>query len=60
MAKNVASHVLALAQGSESELKAYKTAVHHLDDVEKHTGKNGDISAIYGIIRKESRLPFGK
>ncbi|KAF2234654.1 NAD(P)-binding protein [Viridothelium virens] len=58
MARDVASHVLALAEHSGTELKAYKISAHHLDDVQKQAGKDGDISGIYGAVRQESGLPF--
>ncbi|KAI9663953.1 MAG: hypothetical protein M1821_007444 [Bathelium mastoideum] len=58
MAKHVASHVLALAEETGTSLSSYKVAVDHIDDVEKHAGEAGDISGIYGAIRKKSGLPF--
>lgn len=58
MAKDVASHVLAIAQESGTELTGYKVGTKHLDDVEAHAGRTGDIAGIYGAVRQENGLKY--
>lgn len=58
MVKEIAQHVLDLAKKSGMDLKTYKIACKHLDDVENHVGSDGDISGIYGAIREENGLGF--
>ncbi|MCJ1397907.1 2' O-ribose methyltransferase [Xylographa trunciseda] len=58
MAKNVASHVMDLARASGTNLPAYEAACKHMDAVQCHIGKAGDISGIYGALRMESGLAY--
>lgn len=58
MAKSVASHVMRLARDSGTELAAYKIGRDHLDKVEAYSGRSGDISSIYGVVRVEGGLQF--
>jgi hypothetical protein len=58
MAKNVASHVLAMAKESGTELAGYKVGAKRLDDVEAHAGRTGDIAGIYGAVRQENGFKY--
>jgi hypothetical protein len=57
-ALDVASHVLELAQKSDTSLKSYEAAVAHLEKAKALAGSESDITGIYGAIRDESGLPF--
>ena len=43
-----------------TSLKSYKVATDHLAVAEAHVGPHCDIMGIYGAVRVESGLPFGK
>lgn len=61
MAKGVASHVLAMADESSTELDGYKVAVGRYDKIAEIAEKEGvhaDITGIYGHIRVQSGMPF--
>lgn len=53
-----ATHALALAEKSGAKLPGMELAKNHLEAVEEHQGRIGDIAGIYGAVRKESGLPF--
>ena len=59
-AKALTSQILDLALASMTSLKSYKVAVDHLAVAEAHAGPHCDIMGIYGAVRVESGLPFGK
>lgn len=58
MVKEITDHVLELAKESGMQLQVYEIGCKHLEDVQKHVGANGDISAIYGALRVENGLNF--
>lgn len=58
MARHLAAQVLSLASDSGTKLKAYEVAEKHMEMVELHVGRKGDISGIYGAVRQESGLPY--
>ncbi|KAL8684184.1 MAG: hypothetical protein Q9224_006539 [Gallowayella concinna] len=58
LARKDAKHALDLAKANETRMKAVGVADGHLEDVQKHMGKRGDIAGIYGAVRQESGLKF--
>jgi 3-hydroxyisobutyrate dehydrogenase-like beta-hydroxyacid dehydrogenase len=58
LAKKDVGHALALAKSAGTELKDLEVANSHLTIVKEHMGTRGDISAIYGAVRKENGLRF--
>ncbi|KAL8815763.1 MAG: hypothetical protein Q9223_005133 [Gallowayella weberi] len=58
LARKDAKHALDLAKTSEARMKDVEVADGHLEDVQKHMGKQGDIAGIYGAVRQESGLKF--
>ena len=58
MAKHVAAHVMDMAKASGTPLPAYEVARKHMDVVEEHAGKSGDLDGIYGAIRLASNLKY--
>jgi len=58
LAKKDVGHALALAEESGAKLKALEVAGQHLTEVKEHMGARGDISSIYGAVRKESGMKF--
>ncbi|KAI4245963.1 MAG: hypothetical protein L6R40_002179 [Gallowayella cf. fulva] len=60
LARKDAKHVLSLAQANKTRLRDVEVADRHLEDVQKHMGKRGDIAGIYGAVRQESGLQFEK
>jgi 3-hydroxyisobutyrate dehydrogenase-like beta-hydroxyacid dehydrogenase len=51
-------HVMELAKKHGASLKIYEIAREHLRLLEEHEGPDADITAIYGVVRMESGLPF--
>lgn len=58
LARKDAKHALALAKRAGMRLKDVEVAEAHLGEVKEHMGARGDISSIYGAVRKESGLEF--
>ncbi|KAL8694321.1 MAG: hypothetical protein Q9218_001026 [Villophora microphyllina] len=58
LARKDAKHALDLANTHGARMKDVEVADGHLEDVQKHSGKNGDIAGIYGAVRYESGLKF--
>ena len=58
LARKDAGHAMALAKAAGSRLKDVEVADGHLADVKEHMGARGDISSIYGAVRKEGGLKF--
>jgi 3-hydroxyisobutyrate dehydrogenase-like beta-hydroxyacid dehydrogenase len=58
LARKDAGHALSLASACGAKLKAVEVADEHLKAVVEHAGDQGDISGIYGAVRKESGLKF--
>ena len=58
LARKDAGHAMALAKAAGSRLKDVEVADSHLKDVKDHMGERGDISSIYGAVRKEGGLKF--
>jgi len=58
LARKDAGHAMALAKTAGSRLKDVEVADSHLAQVKEHMGARGDISSIYGAVRKEGGLKF--
>lgn len=58
LARKDAGHAMALAKAAGARLKDVEVADSHLADVKVHMGARGDISSIYGAVRKEGGLKF--
>jgi 3-hydroxyisobutyrate dehydrogenase-like beta-hydroxyacid dehydrogenase len=58
LARKDARHAMDLAKGSGCQMHAVEVADAHLAQVKDHMGERGDISSIYGAVRKESGLEF--
>jgi 3-hydroxyisobutyrate dehydrogenase-like beta-hydroxyacid dehydrogenase len=58
LARKDAGHALSLANSCGAKLKAVEVADEHLKAVVEHAGDRGDISSIYGAVRKESGLKY--
>lgn len=58
LAKAVAHHIQEMAEQSGTALPSYQIACQHMDLVEEHAGKSGDVAGIYGIVRIASGLQF--
>ncbi|MCJ1432479.1 hypothetical protein MMC27_001836 [Xylographa pallens] len=58
LAREIAAHVLKVADEAGVCLPAYETTVKHLAAVDQRAGAHYDISAIYGVVRLESGLSF--
>ena len=58
IAKHVAGHVLGMAKASGTQLPAYEVARKHMDVIEEHAGKSGDLDGIYGAVRLASGLNY--
>lgn len=58
LARKDAGHALALAKTHGVRMRGVEVADGHLADVQKHMGKRGDISSIYGAVRQEGGLEF--
>ena len=58
LARKDARHAMALAKSAGTKLKDVEVADAHLMQVKEHMGERGDISSIYGAVRKEGGLKF--
>lgn len=58
LARKDAGHAMALAKTAGCRLKDVEVADSHLAEVKEHMGERGDISSIYGAVRKEGGLKF--
>ncbi len=58
LARKDAAHAMALAKKAGTRMKDLEVADEHLAMVKEHMGARGDISSIYGAVRKESGLKF--
>jgi 3-hydroxyisobutyrate dehydrogenase-like beta-hydroxyacid dehydrogenase len=58
LARKDARHAMALAKDAGARLKDVEVADSHLAEVKEHMGARGDISSIYGAVRKEAGLKF--
>jgi len=57
-ARKDAAHAIKLADAVGVDLKIVKALDGHLAKVKEEVGGKGDISAVYGAMRKESGLPY--
>ena len=57
-ARKDAAHAIKLADAVGVDLRIVKTLDAHLASVQEEVGGKGDISAVYGVMRKESGLPY--
>ncbi|CAI7672864.1 unnamed protein product [Penicillium crustosum] len=58
LARKDARHVLDIAQRVGVSMKSVELAEHYLKEVEEYTLGEGDITAMYGAIRREAGLPY--
>jgi 3-hydroxyisobutyrate dehydrogenase-like beta-hydroxyacid dehydrogenase len=58
LARKDARHAMDLAKSSGCQMRAVEVADKHLAEVKEHMGARGDISGVYGAVRKESGLVF--
>ena len=58
MAQHVAAEIMDMAKETGTSLKAYATAVDHMEVVKSHAGSSGDVAGIYGAVRMESGLEY--
>ncbi|KAK4979545.1 hypothetical protein LTR66_002637 [Elasticomyces elasticus] len=58
LARKDARHAMSLAETHGVRLRDVEVADKHLEVVQKHMGSKGDITGIYGAVRKESGLEF--
>ncbi|KAI4204840.1 MAG: hypothetical protein LQ350_000906 [Teloschistes chrysophthalmus] len=58
LARKDARHALDLAKTHGVKMRDVEVADGHLEDVQGHSGKKGDIAGIYGAVRQESGLKF--
>lgn len=58
LAKKDAKHALALTRATGTKLRAVEIEAAHLADVKEHMGARGDLTSIYGAVRKETGLKF--
>jgi 3-hydroxyisobutyrate dehydrogenase-like beta-hydroxyacid dehydrogenase len=58
LARKDAKHAMDLAKSSGSKMPNVEVADRHLEQVKEHMGERGDISSIYGAVRKENGLEF--
>jgi 3-hydroxyisobutyrate dehydrogenase-like beta-hydroxyacid dehydrogenase len=58
LARKDARHAMGLAKQAGCRMKNVEVADAHLADVKAEMGERGDISSIYGAVRKEGGLPF--
>jgi 3-hydroxyisobutyrate dehydrogenase-like beta-hydroxyacid dehydrogenase len=57
-ARKDTGHAIELADAVGVDLKIVKAADAHLAKVQEEVGAKGDISGVYGAVRKESGLPY--
>jgi 3-hydroxyisobutyrate dehydrogenase-like beta-hydroxyacid dehydrogenase len=58
LARKDARHAMELASSSGVKMGVVEVADKHLAKVKEHMGERGDISSIYGAVRKENGLDF--
>lgn len=58
LARKDARHAQALGAAAGVRLQNVEVADAHLAQIQEHSGSSGDISGIYGAVRKESGLRF--
>lgn len=58
LARKDARHAKSLAEAAGARLRNVETGDAHLAQVKEHAGAKGDISGIYGAVRKEAGLKF--
>jgi 3-hydroxyisobutyrate dehydrogenase-like beta-hydroxyacid dehydrogenase len=58
LARKDARHAKELASSSGMKMDAVEVGDRHLAQVKEHMGERGDISSIYGAVRKENGLEF--
>lgn len=58
LARKDARHAMGLARDCGVRMRDVEIADEHLRQVREHMGERGDISSIYGAVRKESGLEF--
>ncbi|KAJ4361230.1 hypothetical protein N0V95_002048 [Ascochyta clinopodiicola] len=60
LARKDARHAMSLGESSEAQdgLKLLKVVLDRLDVVKAELGERGDISSVYGAVRKEAGLDF--
>ncbi|KAL8641059.1 MAG: hypothetical protein Q9228_002091 [Teloschistes exilis] len=58
LARKDARHALDLAKTHGARMRHVEVVDGHLEDVQRHSGKKGDIAGIYGAVRQESGLTF--
>ncbi|KAF2433541.1 hypothetical protein EJ08DRAFT_676712 [Tothia fuscella] len=58
LARKDARHATELASSSGAKMPIIEIADKHLAAVKEHMGEKGDISSIYGAVRKENGLKF--
>ncbi len=58
LARKDAKHALDLAASAGAKMGAVEVADAHLAVVKEHMGAKGDITGIYGAVRRESGLKF--
>lgn len=58
LARKDARHAMDLAKQNGTSMKITQVADAHLEAVKEHMGARGDISSIYGAVRKEGNLKF--
>lgn len=58
LARKDARHAKSLAEAAGARLRNVETGDAHLAEVKEHAGAKGDISGIYGAVRKEAGLKF--
>lgn len=58
LARKDARHAMDLARTAGVRMRDVEVADAHLEMVQKHSGKKGDIAGIYGAVREESGLKF--
>ncbi|KEY70857.1 hypothetical protein S7711_00702 [Stachybotrys chartarum IBT 7711] len=58
LARKDARHAQALGTAAGVRLQNVEVADAHLAQIQEHSGSSGDISGIYGAVRKESGLRF--
>jgi 3-hydroxyisobutyrate dehydrogenase-like beta-hydroxyacid dehydrogenase len=57
-ARKDAGHALDLASKTGTKMKAVEVGVAHLDMVKTVQGPTGDLTSIYGVVRRESGLKY--
>ena len=58
LARKDAGHAMALAKAAGTQLRDVEVADSHMAVVKEHMGVRGDISSIYGAVRKLNGLKF--